>query len=67
MAGLSSLSIQAAIATEQAVRRAGAVLFVDTDDALYVLYPKKITAELTQLCKDNAHALERLLRVRAAP
>jgi hypothetical protein len=63
---LTLKAIQAAIALEQAVRAAGALLFIDTDERLWVLYPHKVTAELTQLCTDNYVALNWLLRARAS-
>lgn len=66
MAGITSLEIQGAIATEAAVRRVGAILVIDTDGVLKVLYADKVNAELTQLCRENYHALEWLLRARAS-
>lgn len=66
MVGLTSREVQAAIALENAVRRAGALLVIDTDNVLKVVYADKISAELTRLCNENYHALEWLLRARAS-
>jgi len=64
--GLTSLDIQRAIAVERAVRAAGACLFLDGGPGLWVLYPDKLTAELTQLCRDNYNGLKWLITVRAS-
>lgn len=64
---LTFLEIQAAITAEQAVRAAGALMFVDTDSRLKLLYPDKVDATLTQWLKENHAALTWLLTVRVGP
>lgn len=59
------LELQAAITAETAVRRAGAVAFVDTDGVLKVLYPEKLSPSLEKLCRSAYHELIWLLTARA--
>lgn len=59
--------IKAAITAEQAVRAAGALLMVDTDGTLVVLYPEKISPSLEKLCRSAYYELIWLLTVRAGP
>ena len=58
--------IKAAIDVESLVRGKGAMLFIDTDDVLKVLWDDRINSQLTQLCRELYGPLKWLLKARAS-